>query len=76
MNSYPRPLPPAPVLRRVEWPRHLVTITCVYEATALLTRRLPTLSTLTWRHRLLAFPLLVGLAIHLLYAPVVVVVAS
>ena len=76
MNTYPRPLPFAPVIRRIEWPRHLVTITCIYEATALLTRRIPTLSTVCWHHRLLAFPLLIGLAVHLLRAPVVVVVGS
>jgi hypothetical protein len=76
MNTYPRPLPYAPVIRRIELPRHLVTVACVYEAIALLTRRIPTLSTLTWHHRALAFPILLGLAVHLLRAPVVVVVGS
>ena len=76
MNTYPRPLPYAPVIRRVELPRHLVTAACCYEAAALLTRRIPTLSTITWHHRILAFPILLGLAVHLLRAPVTVVVAS
>lgn len=75
MNSYPRPLPYAPVLRRVELPPHLVTAACVWEAVAIVTGWIPTLSALTRHHKVRAFLLLIGIAIHLFREPVVVVAA-
>ena len=68
MNSYPRPLPFAPNIRRVEL-AHLAGIAFGFEAIAILTKKMPTLSTVCRRHRVLAFPILVGLAVHLLRAP-------
>jgi hypothetical protein len=63
------------IAKRIELPRHLVPVALCYEAVAILTP-LPTLSAIIRHHRVLAAPLLIGLAIHLLHAPVVIVVAS
>ena len=65
MNDYPRPLPYAPNIRRVEIPPHLVTAACVWEAVAIVTGWIPTFSSLTRHHKVLAFLLLFGLGIHL-----------
>ena len=76
MNSYRRPLPYAPVIRRLEIPPHLVTAACVWEATAIVTGWIPTFSSITRKHKVSAVLLLIGLAIHLVLTPVVVVVGS
>jgi hypothetical protein len=50
-------------------PRLIVATVCLYEASAILTRRHPTVSALCWRRRLLIPVILCGLAVHLLRPP-------
>ena len=46
--------------------RTVVGLVCIYEAVAIFSRRIPTVSALCAEHRILAAPVLIGLAIHLL----------
>lgn len=76
MNTYPRPLPNAPVLRRVELPSHLVTVACAWEVVGIVTGWVPTFTSLTRHHKVLAFLLAVAVTVHLMKSPVVVVVGT
>lgn len=76
MNSYPRPLPFAPNIRRVEIPSHVVTIACCWEVVGIVTGWVPTFTSLTRRHKVLAFLLAVAVTVHLVHTPVVVVVGT
>jgi hypothetical protein len=44
--------------------RQVVTLTCLYEALALITRKPPTISAMPKRHRVVAPIVLLGLAYH------------
>jgi hypothetical protein len=53
----------------IDLPRLAVATVCLYEASAILTRRHPTVSALCWRRRVLTPVILLGLAAHLLRPP-------
>jgi hypothetical protein len=44
--------------------RQVVTLTCLYEALALITRKPPTISAISKNHRVVAPIILLGLALH------------
>ena len=50
-------------------PRYAFAAVCIFEASAILTRKHPTVSALCWRRRILVPVILGGLALHLLRPP-------
>jgi hypothetical protein len=50
-------------------PRIAVGLVCAYEAVAIFSRRVPTVSSLCWNRRVLIPVILGGLAMHLLRPP-------
>jgi hypothetical protein len=58
------PETPTTKAMRPDWPRMIVAALCAYETTAILTGRVPTITTLNRRHPVVGVVLVGALALH------------